>query len=139
MHSIDDKGPPKIAAALLDASTPNASTPTETTLAVTEVADMEKQELPVAAVPLTRMRRLIVTISLALSILLVGLDTSIVTTAIPKIAHEFNALSSAAWIATAYMVTITALQPLYGRLSDIFGRVPSLISAIVLFMAGSAA
>ncbi|KAJ2908187.1 hypothetical protein GGI21_003138 [Coemansia aciculifera] len=37
------------------------------------------------------------------------------------------------------MVTITALQPLYGRLSDIFGRVPSLISAIVLFMAGSAA
>ncbi|KAJ2740078.1 hypothetical protein GGI20_005997, partial [Coemansia sp. BCRC 34301] len=88
---------------------------------------------------LTPVRRLVVTVSLALSILLVGLDTSIVTTAIPKIAHEFSALSSAAWIATAYMVTITALQPLYGRLSDIFGRVPSLISAIVLFVAGSAA
>ncbi|KAJ2006453.1 hypothetical protein H4R26_001366 [Coemansia thaxteri] len=71
--------------------------------------------------------------------LLVGLDLSIVSTAIPKIAHEFNALPSAAWIATAYMVTITALQPMYGRLSDIFGRVASLIGAIILFIAGSAA
>ncbi|KAJ2037732.1 hypothetical protein IW146_003025 [Coemansia sp. RSA 922] len=113
------------------------------TLAAAEAAseintDVEKSA-PKAAVQLSSFRRVVITISLSLSILLVGLDTSIVTTVIPKISHEFNALSSAAWIATAYMVTLTALQPLFGRLSDIFGRAPSLISSIVLFMAGSAA
>ncbi|KAJ2824693.1 hypothetical protein FBU31_003924, partial [Coemansia sp. 'formosensis'] len=113
------------------------------TLAVAEAAlesgaDVEKGA-STAAVQLSTLRRVVISISLSLSILLVGLDTSIVTTVIPKISHEFNALSSAAWIATAYMVTLTALQPLFGRLSDIFGRAPSLISSIVLFIAGSAA
>ncbi|KAJ2407434.1 hypothetical protein GGI10_005009, partial [Coemansia sp. RSA 2530] len=85
------------------------------------------------------MRRIIITVPLSLSILPIGIDVSIVTTVIPKIAHEFNALSSAAWIAPAYMVTLTALQPLFGRLSDIFGRATSLIGSILLFTAGSAA
>ncbi|KAJ2582428.1 hypothetical protein GGH95_001537 [Coemansia sp. RSA 1836] len=145
MHSVDDTSPKAAALppppasgiatpALLNVSNTEASA---TTLAAAE-AGTEK-EAPVAAVRLSPMRRLVVTTALSASILLVGLDTSIVTTTIPRIAHEFNALSSAAWIATAYMVTITALQPLYGRLSDIFGRVAAVISAIVLFMAGSAA
>ncbi|KAJ2822459.1 hypothetical protein GGI24_003939, partial [Coemansia furcata] len=113
------------------------------TLAVAEAAlesgaDVDKGA-STAAVQLSTLRRVVISISLSFSILLVGLDTSIVTTVIPKISHEFNALSSAAWIATAYMVTLTALQPLFGRLSDIFGRAPSLISSIVLFIAGSAA
>ncbi|KAJ2018225.1 hypothetical protein GGI14_002451 [Coemansia sp. S680] len=107
--------------------------------AATEINTDVEKSAPKAAVQLSSFRRVVITISLSLSILLVGLDTSIVTTVIPKISHEFNALSSAAWIATAYMVTLTALQPLFGRLSDIFGRAPSLISSIVLFMAGSAA
>ncbi|KAJ1996818.1 hypothetical protein GGI06_006667, partial [Coemansia sp. S85] len=67
-----------------------------------------------------------------------SLDLTIVTTAIPKISQEFSALSEATWIATAYMLTTTALQPLYGRLSDTFGRVPSLIVSILVFIAGSA-
>ncbi|KAJ2246909.1 hypothetical protein GGI13_005257, partial [Coemansia sp. RSA 455] len=107
--------------------------------AATEINTDVEKSAPKAAVQLSSFRRVVITISLSLSILLVGLDTSIVTTVIPKISHEFNALSSAAWIATAYMVTLTALQPLFGRLSDIFGRAPSLMTSIVLFMAGSAA
>ncbi|PIA13501.1 MFS general substrate transporter [Coemansia reversa NRRL 1564] len=92
-----------------------------------------------AAVPMTQFRRIIVFVSLALTMLLGSLDLTIVTTAIPKIGEEFQALSDTTWIATAYMLTSTALQPLYGRLSDTFGRVPVLISAILVFMAGSAA
>ncbi|KAJ2796113.1 hypothetical protein H4R20_005643 [Coemansia guatemalensis] len=92
-----------------------------------------------APVPMTQFRRIIVFISLALTMLLGSLDLTIVTTAIPKIGEEFHALSDTTWIATAYMLTTTALQPLYGRLSDTFGRVPVLISAILVFMAGSAA
>ncbi|KAJ1663144.1 hypothetical protein EV178_005267 [Coemansia sp. RSA 1646] len=84
-------------------------------------------------------RKLIVFVSLSLIMLLSSLDLTIVTTAIPKISQEFDALSDATWISTAYMLTSTALQPLYGRLSDTFGRVPTLLFSIVVFFGGSAA
>ncbi|KAJ1817463.1 hypothetical protein LPJ56_004060, partial [Coemansia sp. RSA 2599] len=87
--------------------------------------------------PMTKFRRMVVFVSLALTMLLAALDLTIVTTAIPKISEQFKALSEATWIATAYMLTTTALQPLYGRLSDTFGRVPTLISSIVIFIVGS--
>ncbi|KAJ2607958.1 hypothetical protein H4S08_004632 [Coemansia sp. RSA 1365] len=74
-----------------------------------------------------------------MTMLLASLDLTIITTTIPKIGEEFHALSNVTWVATAYMLTTTALQPLYGRLSDAFGRVPTLLSAIMLFIAGSAA
>ncbi|KAJ1940259.1 hypothetical protein EC988_007086, partial [Linderina pennispora] len=83
-------------------------------------------------------KRIVVFVSLALTMLLASLDLTIVTTAIPKIANQFEALSDATWIATAYFLTTTALQPLYGRLSDTFGRVPTLIFSIIIFIAGSA-
>ncbi|KAJ2760505.1 hypothetical protein IWQ56_005472, partial [Coemansia nantahalensis] len=59
-------------------------------------------------------RKLVICLSLALTMLLASLDFTIVTTAVPKISLEFHALSEATWIATAYMLTTTALQPLYG-------------------------
>ncbi|KAJ2910907.1 hypothetical protein GGI21_000396 [Coemansia aciculifera] len=116
-----------------------------------QATDIEKQTTDVEAapdaaleetsspVPMTKFRRMVIFVSLALTMLLASLDLTIVTTAIPKISQQFDALSEATWIATAYMVTTTALQPLYGRLSDTFGRVPSLIVSIIVFMAGSAA
>ncbi|KAJ2258016.1 hypothetical protein GGI13_000733 [Coemansia sp. RSA 455] len=96
----------------------------------------QQQNMPI---PMSKVRRIVVFVSLALTMLLASLDLTIVTTAIPKISQEFSALSEATWIATAYMLTTTALQPLYGRLSDTFGRVPSLIVSIIVFIAGSAA
>ncbi|KAJ2714617.1 hypothetical protein H4R19_001633, partial [Coemansia spiralis] len=75
-----------------------------------------------APIEMSQARRLVIFLSLALTMLLGSLDFTIVTTAIPKISLEFHALSEATWIATAYMLTTTALQPLYGRLSDTFGR-----------------
>ncbi|KAJ2552434.1 hypothetical protein EV175_003314 [Coemansia sp. RSA 1933] len=107
----------------------------------TAVGAEEKQssidETPV--VELSRFRRLVVFVSLALIMLLASLDLTIVTTAIPKISAQFDALSDATWISTAYMLTTTSLQPLYGRLSDTFGRVPTLLVSIVVFFGGSAA
>ncbi|KAI9505383.1 major facilitator superfamily domain-containing protein [Coemansia spiralis] len=82
---------------------------------------------------------MVVFLSLALTMLLASLDLTIVTTAIPEISQKFDALSDATWISTAYMLTTTALQPLYGRLSDTFGRVETLVGSIVVFFAGSAA
>ncbi|KAJ2803871.1 hypothetical protein H4R20_002721 [Coemansia guatemalensis] len=94
-----------------------------------------------AATPIemSNFRRIIVFLSLALAMLLASLDSTIVSTAIPKIALDFRALSDSTWIFTAYMLTSTALQPLYGRVSDTFGRSPVLVGAIAIFLAGSAA
>ncbi|KAJ2491388.1 hypothetical protein IWW37_002377 [Coemansia sp. RSA 2050] len=139
MSGVNNKSPAqKLSTASCIAQSALLDAPIKASNGDKDGADSEK-EVPVAPVPISPMRRIIITISLSLSILLIGIDVSIVTTVIPKVAHEFNALSSAAWIATAYMVTLTALQPLFGRLSDIFGRATSLIGSILLFLAGSVA
>lgn len=61
-------------------------------------------------------------LSMYLGVFLSALDSTIVTTLIGKIASEFNALPKLSWIATSYLVSSSTFQPLYGKLSDIFGR-----------------
>ncbi|KAJ2955890.1 hypothetical protein NQZ79_g8191 [Umbelopsis isabellina] len=72
-----------------------------------------------------------------LGVLLAALDQTIVTTALPKIASDFNALNKVSWVGTAYMLTSTAFQPIYGKLADIFGRKHTLMSAEIIFLIGS--
>ncbi|ORX94652.1 MFS general substrate transporter [Basidiobolus meristosporus CBS 931.73] len=81
---------------------------------------------------------ILVFLGLALAILLAGLDQTIVATALPKIASDFGAMNEISWVATAYMLTATACQPLYGKFSDIFGRKVVFLFAIVIFEVGSA-
>ncbi|KAI9596434.1 major facilitator superfamily domain-containing protein [Syncephalis fuscata] len=82
-------------------------------------------------------RRIIVFIGLALTVFLASLDQTIVSTAIPQIASDFDALDQVAWISIAYLLTSTAAQPLYGRFSDIFGRKIMFLIATTIFLAGS--
>ncbi|KAL1410653.1 hypothetical protein Q8F55_004672 [Vanrija albida] len=67
------------------------------------------------------------------------LDQTIVTTALPTLGRVFNQASIASWVGTAYMLTSTALQPVYGRLSDIFGRKAVLLGSLTIFFLGSLA
>ena len=53
---------------------------------------------------------------------LAGLDQSIVATALPRIGAEFGNMSDLAWVVTAYALASTAVMPLYGKLSDQYGR-----------------
>lgn len=69
---------------------------------------------------------------------LAALDQTIVATSIRTIGDELNGLSVQAWVTTAYLITSTITTPLYGKLSDIFGRKPLFITAISLFILGSA-
>lgn len=69
---------------------------------------------------------------------LAALDQTIVATSIRTIGDELNGLSVQAWVTTAYLITSTITTPLYGKLSDIFGRKPLFIWAISLFVLGSA-
>ncbi len=82
-------------------------------------------------------KRLIL-IGTLLGLFLAALDQTIVATALPRISTELNGLSLYSWVTTAYLLASTALVPIYGKLSDIYGRKPILMFGIVLFLIGSA-
>ncbi|KAJ2722912.1 hypothetical protein GGI07_002988 [Coemansia sp. Benny D115] len=82
--------------------------------------------------------RLLVTIGvLSLALFIAAIDQTIVATATVRISEEFDALTLAPWLANAYLLSSTALQPSTGKLSDIFGRTPMLLSGIAVFAIGS--
>lgn len=81
----------------------------------------------------------IVFMGLALCMVVSTLDSVIVATALPTITSAFNAGSIVSWVPSAYFLTSTSCQPLYGRLSDIFGRKSALCFAMTAFMVGSLA
>ncbi len=69
---------------------------------------------------------------------LAALDQTIVATSIRTIADDLQGLSVQAWVTTAYLITATISTPLYGKLSDLYGRRPFFLAAISIFVAGSA-
>ncbi|MDQ3601139.1 MAG: MFS transporter [Actinomycetota bacterium] len=72
-----------------------------------------------------------------LGILLAALDQTIVATAIRTIADDLDGLDQQAWATTAYLMTATISTPLYGKLSDLYGRRPFFLTAISIFIVGS--
>lgn len=74
---------------------------------------------------------------LGVGIFLAFLDQSIIATINGQIGSDLHALKNVSWIATAYFLTMTASQPLYGKLSDVFGRKPCLLFAYTMFGIGS--
>jgi EmrB/QacA subfamily drug resistance transporter len=76
--------------------------------------------------------------ALMLAMLLAALDQTIVSTALPRIANDLHGLSKYSWVATAYLLTSAVATPLYGKISDMYGRKKIFQSAIVIFLIGSA-
>jgi len=68
---------------------------------------------------------------------LAALDQSIVGTALPSITSDLGGLDKLSWVVTAYLLTSTASTPLWGKVSDLYGRRPTFQAAIVTFLAGS--
>ncbi|MGH2458507.1 MAG: MDR family MFS transporter, partial [Chloroflexota bacterium] len=75
---------------------------------------------------------------LLVSILLAALDQTIVGTAMPRIIADLNGLDHYAWVFTAYMLASTVMVPIYGKLSDVYGRRPFFLGGMLLFLLGSA-
>jgi EmrB/QacA subfamily drug resistance transporter len=75
---------------------------------------------------------------LMLALVLAALDQNIVATALPRIVSDLGGLAHLSWVVTAFMVASTMTTPLYGKLSDIFGRKPAFFVSITIFLAGSA-
>jgi len=80
-----------------------------------------------------------IVLGIMLAMFLGALDQTIVATALPTIGRHFRDLGDLSWVVTAYLLTGTAVTPLYGKLSDIHGRRPIMLMAIGLFIAGSLA
>ncbi|BCW80599.1 MDR family MFS transporter [Pseudarthrobacter sp902506025] len=92
---------------------------------------------PGAGETLTRRQIVTVMVGLMLGMFLASLDQTIVSTSIYTIANDLDGLSLQAWATTAYLITSTVSTPLYGKLSDIFGRRPLYLTAIAVFLVGS--
>ena len=75
---------------------------------------------------------------LVLGMFLAALDQTIVSTAIKTIGNDLHDLQAQAWVTTAFLITSTIAAPLFGKLSDIYGRKRLFMLAIVIFVAGSA-
>jgi EmrB/QacA subfamily drug resistance transporter len=75
--------------------------------------------------------------ALMVVLLLSSLDQTIVGVAMPRIVSELHGLSLIAWLSTAYMLTSTVFVPIYGKLSDLYGRKAILVFGICVFLLGS--
>ncbi|HVC68829.1 MAG TPA: MDR family MFS transporter [Acidimicrobiales bacterium] len=81
---------------------------------------------------------LIIFSGLMLGMLLAALDQTIVATALPTIVGDLHGLDHLSWVVTAYLLTTTLSTPLYGKISDLYGRKKIFQVAIVIFLIGSA-
>ena len=88
---------------------------------------------------LTHRQILFIIFGLMAGMFLSALDQTIVGTSMRTIADDLKGLEAQAWVTTAYLITSTIATPIYGKLSDIFGRRPLFIIAIVIFLIGSVA
>jgi EmrB/QacA subfamily drug resistance transporter len=96
---------------------------------------IDASEVPTA--PLTQDEVRTILVSLMLTMFLAALDQTIVATALPTIGRQFHDVTSLSWVITAYLLASTAVAPVFGTLSDIYGRRAMIIAALSLFIAGS--
>src|ERR1700724_1014294 len=102
-----------------------------------EVIDLGDAPPLAPRAPLTQSEVRTILISLMLTMFLAALDQTIVATALPTIGRQFQDVTSLSWVITAYLLASTAVAPVFGTLSDIYGRRAMIIAALGLFIAGS--
>ncbi|TXS55530.1 MFS transporter [Streptomyces sp. t39] len=90
-----------------------------------------------AAVPATPDRRRPVVAALMLGMALAALDGTVVSTAVPQIVGDLGGFAVFSWLFSGYLLAVTVTLPVYGKLSDTYGRKPVLVVGIVLFLVGS--
>src|SRR5207344_1923818 len=78
-----------------------------------------------------------VTAGLMLGMFLAALEATVVSTAMPTVVASLGGIDHYSWVFSAYLLSSTASVPLWGRLSDLYGRRRLYLAAIVLFLSGS--
>ena len=108
-------------------------------MAVTDISTtrQESQQRIDYAATLPHSTKLVILGAVLLSLFLAALDQTIVATALPAIVSDFNGLSLVSWVSTGYLLASTAMVPIYGKVSDLYGRKLVLLWGIVVFLLGS--
>ncbi len=86
----------------------------------------------------SRQRLILILVSTMLGMLLYSVDQTVVGTAMPRIIADLHGLKEYAWVTTSYLLASTVGVPLYGKLSDIYGRKPFYLMGMAVFVVGSA-
>ena len=100
-------------------------------------AALPKDSANASPAGLTHRQILVVLSGLMTGMLLAALDQTIVSTALKQIVEDLDGLDHYTWVVTAYLLTSTATTPLYGKISDLYGRRPVFQFAIITFLVGS--
>jgi EmrB/QacA subfamily drug resistance transporter len=103
----------------------------------TEVIDLTDAPPLAPPAPLDKAEVRTILMSLLLTMFLAALEQTIVATALPTLGRQFGDVSNLSWVITAYLLAATAVAPVFGTLSDIYGRRVMVIISLSLFMAGS--
>lgn len=103
------------------------------------LSSKERAQAIIEAGGMTRRQIMMVIVGLMFAMFLSSLSQTVVGTAMRTIADDLHGLDQQAWVVTAFLITSTVVTPIYGKLSDIFGRRPLFIIAIVIFLIGSIA
>ena len=86
---------------------------------------------------MSRNRIVLVTAGIMLSLFLASMESTVVATAMPTIVGQLGGLEHYSWVFSAYMLTSTTMVPLFGKLSDLYGRRNLYVGAMILFLIGS--
>ncbi len=81
--------------------------------------------------------KMVILAGVLVSLFLAALDQTIVATALPAIVRDFSGIDLVSWVSTGYLLASTAMVPIYGKLSDLYGRKVILLWGIVVFLLGS--
>jgi EmrB/QacA subfamily drug resistance transporter len=103
-----------------------------------DVVNPEAAELPTFRESLKPGQLIPVLVGLMLGMLLAALDQTVVGTSLPRITAELHGFDQYTWVVTAYLLATTVAVPIYGKLSDIYGRRVFFIGGMVIFLIGSA-
>jgi len=87
--------------------------------------------------PQTTTNRKMVTVAMLVAILLVAIDVTVVSTAMPQIVSDLSGLKLISWVFAIYTLTTSVTTPIYGKLADLFGRKKVFITGVILFVLGS--
>jgi EmrB/QacA subfamily drug resistance transporter len=86
----------------------------------------------------SRRDTLLTMVGVLIVMLLASLDQTIVSTAMPRVIADLQGFDRYTWVSTAYLLTSTVMVPIYGKLSDLFGRKPIFLFGVIVFLIGSA-
>src|ERR1700691_4506502 len=100
------------------------------------MTDASNLEVSPEGVRRVRDARTPVLAALVMTLALAALDSTVVTTAVPSIVHNLGGFSLFPWLFSIYLLTQAVTVPIYGRLSDLYGRRPILFIGVGLFLAG---